>query len=367
MSHASRLVLRNAIGIWLVLGLCVVPDSAAAQQAPEIRALEGLVEVVSEATLEPGADKNAAERQEIADEQQERRLGLMRTCIAHHRAVVQAHVTFAVKVCECSDVQAEQLRESAMKSLQKAAEKFAAAQMNSDQHHNIRVLGNGRAHVVASEYVDVRAIVLADLQKAVQDLLSKEQLDTYLREIRQRREHRMEAAIDVVVSELDEQLILNEQQRAQIREAFRKQPMPNMFELVQSMLHNNINIMTSIEDVYVQPFVTPAQAAVFQQVKSRRHHGQVFFPGGGQGVFLDIHAGVPFGDDHFHAEAVQIVDEIITAVEVEEPRPAEVEEAQPAETEGGAAEAEGAQDQPVEGPPAGDPVENQRNTNSVPR
>jgi hypothetical protein len=124
------------------------------------------------------------------------------------RPAMRAEYYFLRTACDPSPEQRAKIAQEGEKALREAAKAYAEVQMKP-----VRIV-NGRA-----AYPDPRKMIEEAMAKTVKPLLNPDQADRYQAELDKRTADRRRAAASNIVAKIDQDLVLNAEQRAKIAEA----------------------------------------------------------------------------------------------------------------------------------------------------
>jgi hypothetical protein len=206
-------------------------------------------------------------------------------CVAAAQVGMHVNLWFVRIVCDTTPEQQQQLLAAATQALHEAAQTYAEQQVREQR---LRIAGRfaGRR---SDNQVNVADDVNKALARAIADTLSEEQIAAYRLEDHKRRAQKLRAAADLVVTELDEQLRLSEEQRAQIRERLLTYALAELTDLHQ-LMQSDRHVFSAIKAEHVLPYLDQQQALAFQYLQQGAGavHDVDFIGRGGQGVIRRV-------------------------------------------------------------------------------
>jgi len=190
-----------------LLAVCIFPSTGRSDEPLEVKAVRPVFEAVIDG-IAPARAAARANRVQIG-RNEARIKEIMPQFLQQLRPILTAELAFIRQFCELPKEQRPKIKAAGEASLEKAARALAERQfLNS-----VRPFGR------ANEQPDPRQMICDGLTKALEETLTAEAMARYISEVTKRTARRKQAAILSAVSQLDEALSLDLEQREKIFES----------------------------------------------------------------------------------------------------------------------------------------------------
>lgn len=255
----------GVLAVLLAIACCRGAD------AEDVLFLEGAVDVEVYAAPALAAP---AEEQPVEGEDDDGLNAQAKALLQQYRPIymskLSGHLYALREVCNPTREQQEQLLESSQAALEKAVREYAK-QMAAGKINRGIVVINGMAQMQGqSEPWDA---VRNELDKAIAEHLTEDQLALYKQDARDRREFRRQAAATNLVSAIDKQLSLTEEQRDAVHASLLKSWQESWEVAVRGLLQSP-QYLPQLPDKLIVPHLNANQKSVW---KAAQRHGPVFF------------------------------------------------------------------------------------------
>ncbi len=208
------------------------------------------------------------------------------------RAALASELRFVARVCEPTEEQLDGIRDVLEKYRADLVTKF------SDVVQKRNKVG-GQQRRAAPAFPEPRPMVRASVARTVKTNLTAEQVARFEKEIESRNLDRSRAAIDTLVTRLDEALTLSAEQREKVTRALSVNFNAAWLQNFETMLlQGNVVIPNGIERL-VEPSLNPTQRTIWRRLVNNGNPGNqavvqggIGFIGGGAMAIVDL-----IGDD----------------------------------------------------------------------
>jgi hypothetical protein len=190
--------------------------------------------------------------------------------VQQFRPMFRAEYYFIRNICDLNTDQRKALARLGASTVKGAARQFVEAQQKM-------MRGGWRP---GTEYPDPRKLIEDELAKAMSALLSPAQKARYKEEIEKRATSRKQVVIDNLVAKLDQDLVLNSDQRTRLVEALSANWKDAWGQSLE-MLMNIDNVFPNIPDQVVAPILTDNQREVWRRIPRNQNVFWGFSFGGG--------------------------------------------------------------------------------------
>jgi hypothetical protein len=190
--------------------------------------------------------------------------------VQQFRPMFRAEYYFIRNICDLNTDQRKALARLGASTVKGAARQFVEAQQKM-------MRGGWRP---GTEYPDPRKFIEDELTRAMSALLSPGQQARYKEEIEKRAASRKQVVIDNLVAKLDQDLVLNSDQRTRLVEALSANWKDAWGQSLE-MLMNIDNVFPNIPDQVVAPILTDNQREVWRRVPRNQNVSWGFSFGGG--------------------------------------------------------------------------------------
>jgi hypothetical protein len=174
------------------------------------------------------------------------------------RPAMRAEYYFIRTVCAPTAEQRKLIARDGEKALREASKAYAEVQGRPVQFRN------GRA-----SYPDPRRLIEEGMAKAVKPILTPEQAARYQAEIEKRTADRREAVIRTLVAKLDQDLLLNPQQREKIAAAMAEHWDDGWCQSLETLLYGD-QFFPRLPDEVVVPHLDPKQRDIWHGQRSNQ-------------------------------------------------------------------------------------------------
>lgn len=167
--------------------------------------------------------------------------------------LLTSELSFIHRVCDLNLEQRQKIKAASDRCLAGAARKYAMTQR-----------GMARRRVAGQPQIpDPTDLLHQALGKVLEETLRPEQQIAYEGEMAKRAAYRRQVAIEMVVSIIDERLVLTTEQRREISASLDKHWQPIWVQSIE-MLVNSTQNLPSIPDQFVVPFLNQTQQRVWR-------------------------------------------------------------------------------------------------------
>jgi hypothetical protein len=180
--------------------------------------------------------------------------------VQHFRPMFRVEYYFIRNCCDLTRDQRKQLALLVEKATRAAARNFVEAQQKM-------MRGGWRPGM---DYPDPHKLMEEELSKSASSLLSPEQQTRLKQELEKRSTSRKQMFIDNIVSKLDQDLVLNTQQRGKLVEALSAN-WKDAWGSSLDMLQNMENMFPNIPDQVVAPILSENQKAVWRRIPKNQN------------------------------------------------------------------------------------------------
>lgn len=174
------------------------------------------------------------------------------------RGIVSAELRFVRTVCQPTPEQAELLVAAAKGAGEQAIKKLAAQQAQMQRG------------IAANQHANPSAIVAEGLAKAVAEHLPSEQAAAYENQLQERAAARKEAALKLLVADIDREVLLTSEQRDAIRQALLEHWDDRWTNHMEYFIYGP-DYVPKVPDGLVLPSLTDWQKDVWKQTQRPQH------------------------------------------------------------------------------------------------
>ncbi len=192
------------------------------------------------------------------------------------KPLVTAEFAFVNRICHLNNTQRKQLIVGTDIVLKAAVRKYATVQ-NEMQRGRWR-FANGRQ----PSSLDPSKLVAQGMAHLVERSLNPEQIEIYQQEISQREDYHKQVAVKGLVAMLDEELILNADQREKLVKTLSENWQEAWVQSLQLLINDN-QFLPNIPSQHLAPILSKTQMKVWRGVQK---NNQVFWGGFGPGVIM---------------------------------------------------------------------------------
>ncbi len=182
----------------------------------------------------------------------------VRQFIQQFRPAMRAEYYFIRTVCAPTAEQRKLIAREGEKALREASKAYAEVQTRPVQFRNGRAM-----------YPDPRKLIEDGMAKAVMPRLAPEQAARYRAEIEKRSADRREAVVRTLVAKLDQDLILNPDQREKIAAAAAEHWDDSWCQSLETLLYGD-QFYPRLPDNVVTPYLDPKQRDIWNGTRSNQ-------------------------------------------------------------------------------------------------
>lgn len=281
MTANLQLVVTKLLVAWGLVSALGGVTTAEAQNVARVLVGEiSIVDVLSGA-LDPAAGQKASDQEDGADEQDAEE-PQVQALMAEHRPLYQGKLDASLHtlrdLCHPSREQQEKLLEAGNAALEESLRAYAKQLLRVDGQRGL-ILANINGTTQHRPWDAVQAA----LSKAVSEHLPPEQATLYAKELRDREDFHRRATVRNLVSAVDTQLNLNQQQRDAIHAALLDNWQDNWENSARGLMHGAM-YLPDLPSKAITPHLNEKQRQVWKQ---NTRHGSISFGNDGflgQGV-----------------------------------------------------------------------------------
>lgn len=216
------------------------------------------------------------------------------------RPTLVVELSFAKRAAKLEDDQLGKLIEGVKPEFKKVAAAYAK---NQNHFQGVMFFGNGPA--VQEKAKDPRQIIAEAVQTQLEPITTKEQLESFRKEVEAREEFRKQATLDQLVTLFDEALMFTPEQRDGIRKSLAEKYQTAWADNVEAIGQFSQGYYPVIPDAVVAPHLTADQKRVWQRMQKVRASVGLGNNMWGSSVIDDIDLGKDFMPEGAQAPQIQ--------------------------------------------------------------